>query len=122
PLYRSFRHVKNHMPETIRRTDMVTSQGTAQISWEYLMPKRPDRMAGYIRFSDSSVSLDDSVMESAAQAIREYGKKEGYRYDLTRHEYREAISAYTVPYMEREVLQSVLAAAKRHEFDVLVVT
>src|SRR5207302_1736733 len=78
--------------------------------------------AGYIRFSDPSVPLDDSVMESAAQAIREYGEKEGYLYDTARHEYREAISAYQVPYMERFVLLAVLEAAKRHEFDVLVVT
>ena len=86
------------------------------------MPKKKERMAGYIRFSDPSTPLDDSVMESQAKAIREYGEKEGYLYDIAKHEYREAISAYTVPYMERKTLLDVLEAAKRREFDVLVVT
>lgn len=95
---------------------------TVTASWEYLMPKKKERMAGYIRFSDPSIPLDDGVMDSAAQAIREYAEKEGYLYDTSRHEYREAISGYTVPYMERQILLNALDAAKRHEFDVFVVT
>lgn len=95
---------------------------TVAASWEYLMPKKKERMAGYIRFSDPSVPLDDGVMESQARAIREYGEKEGYMYDISKHEYREAISAYTVPYIERKTLLDVLEASKRREFDVLVVT
>lgn len=86
------------------------------------MPKKKERMAGYIRFSDPSVPLDDSVMESQAKAIREYAAREGYLYDISKHEYREAISGYTVPYMERKTLLACLAAAKRREFDVFVVT
>ncbi len=95
---------------------------TVAASWEYLMPKKKERMAGYIRFSDPSVPLDDGVMESQARAIREYGEKEGYMYDISKHEHREAISAYTVPYIERKTLLDVLEASKRREFDVLVVT
>jgi DNA invertase Pin-like site-specific DNA recombinase len=101
---------------------MKTFNGTARYSWEYLgLPKKKERMAGYIRFSDPSTPLDDATMDSQAKAVREYGEKEGYIYD-PRHEYREAISAYTVPYMERKTLLEVLDAAKRKEFDVLVTT
>ncbi len=86
------------------------------------MPKRKQRMAGYIRESDPTMADCSTTMESAAKAVREYAKKEGYSYDVEIHEYREAISAYLVPYMERPQLLKVLAAAKRREFDVLVVT
>ncbi len=92
-----------------------------QLSWEYLMPKRKERMAGYIRESREDL-LESATIDSQAKAVRQYGEKEGYLYDVTKHEYREAISAYTVPYMERKRLLDALAAAKRHEFDVLVVT
>lgn len=102
---------------------MLKVEGSSvKASWEYLMPKKKERLAGYIRFSDPSVPLDDGVMESQARAIREYGEREDYIYDTSKHEYREAISAYTVPYMERKTLLAVLEAARRKEFDVLVVT
>src|ERR1700730_17912118 len=83
------------------------------------MPKRKERMAGYIRESDETLA-DSTTIDSAAKAVREYGKKEGYIYE-PQHEYKEAISAYMVPYMERERLLAMLEAAKRREFDVLVV-
>ncbi len=85
------------------------------------MPKRKERMAGYIRESREDL-LESATIDSQAKAVKQYGEKEGYLYDTTKHEYREAISAYTVPYMEREVLLRALAAAKRHEFDVFVVS
>ncbi|MFL5698162.1 MAG: recombinase family protein, partial [Ktedonobacteraceae bacterium] len=47
--------------------------------------------------------------------------KQGYECD-PKHEYREALSAYTVPYMQRLRLLDMLEAAKRKEFDVLVVS
>src|SRR6266566_5504655 len=97
-----------------------TTSSTAQFSWEYLMPKRKVRMAGYIRESDPSLA-DSITIESQAKAVRLYAEKEGYIYDVGVHEYKEAISAYLVPYMERPVLLKLLAAAKRKEFDVLVV-
>jgi site-specific DNA recombinase len=84
------------------------------------MPKRKERMAGYIRESDPSLA-DSTTIDSAAKAVRLYGQKEGYIYE-PQHEYKEAISAYTVPYMERKKLLMMLEAAKRKEFDVLVVT
>jgi DNA invertase Pin-like site-specific DNA recombinase len=84
------------------------------------MPQRKERMAGYIRESD--VTLVESVtIDSAAKAIREYGEKAGYIYE-PQHEYKEAVSAYYVPYFDRTELMRMLKAAGRHEFDVLVVT
>ncbi len=77
-------------------------------------------MAGYIRESDPTLA-DSTTIESQAKAVRMYGEKEGYLYE-PQHEYREAISAYMVPYMERAKLLKLLEAAKRHEFDVLVVS
>jgi len=85
------------------------------------MPKRKERMAGYIRESDPSLA-DSTTSESQAKAVLAYGQKEGYIYDVAVHEYREAISAYMVHYMERPRLLKLLEAAKRREFDVLVVT
>ena len=84
------------------------------------MPKRKERMAGYIRESDPTLA-DSETIRSAAKAVREYGEKQGYSYSPD-HEYMEAISAYLVPYNKRPTLQEVLAAARRHEFDVLVLT
>ncbi len=89
-------------------------------SWEYMMPKRKERMAGYIRESDISLA-NSTTIESAAKAVREYGEKEGYIYEPTL-EFKEAISSVTVAYTEREKLIKMLDAAKRKEFDVLVVT
>ena len=85
------------------------------------MPKRKQRMAGYIRESDPSLA-DSITIESQAKVVHQYADKEGYMYDTAVHEYKEAISAYLVPYMERPVLLKLLDAAKRREFDVLVVS
>ena len=85
------------------------------------MPKRKQRMAGYIRESDPSLA-DSITIESQAKVVHQYADKEGYIYDTAVHEYKEAISAYLVPYMERPVLLKLLDAAKRREFDVLVVS
>ena len=100
---------------------MVTVSGTAPISWEYLMPKRKERMAGYIRESDPTLATSTTI-ESAAKAIADYGKEAGYIYEREKYEYREAISAYEVPWQKRNKLLAVLDAARRKEFDVLVVT
>jgi len=85
------------------------------------MPKRKERMAGYIRESDPSLA-DSVTIESQAKAVRKYAEKEGYIYDVAVHEFREAISAYTIPYMQRPQLLKLLEAAKRREFDVVVVS
>ena len=96
--------------------------GTTRFSWEYLnlMPKRKIKAAGYPRNSDPNLK-DSPTLESQAKAIREYCEKEGY--ELTEdHMYAEAMSAYLVHYTERPQLMALFAAAKRREFDVLVVT
>src|SRR5260370_7923875 len=94
---------------------------TSQISWEYILGKnRRERMALYIRESDPRLATSTTI-ESQAELVREYGEKEGYIYD-PELEFREAISAYEIPYIERERLQAMLDAAKRHLFDVLVVS
>ncbi len=101
---------------------MLPSEPTSTLpaSWEYLMPKRKVRMAGYIRESDVTLA-DSETIRSAAKAVREYGEKEGYDYSPD-HEYLEAISAYLVPYTKRPRLLEMFQAAKRGEFDVLVLT
>ena len=99
---------------------MLTSSSTAQFSWEYLMPKKRIRAAGYPRCSDANLK-DSPTLESQAKAIREHCRQEGY--ELTEdHLYPEAMTAYLVNYTERPQLMKLLAAAKRKEFDVLVVT
>src|SRR6266571_8262942 len=98
----------------------TTFKGTAPISWEYLMPKKRIRAAGYPRCSDPDLH-DSPTLESQAKAIRDHCAKLGY--ELTEdHMYPEAMSAYMVHYTQRPKLMALLAAAKRKEFDVLVVT
>jgi DNA invertase Pin-like site-specific DNA recombinase len=84
------------------------------------MPKRKQRAAIYIRESDVTLA-DSTTIDSAVKACREYCKKEGYILE-PQHEYKEAISAYSVPYFQRPRLMQMLEAASRHEFDVLVIT
>src|SRR5947209_18068106 len=100
---------------------MPSTSRTAQASWEYLMPKRKERMAGYIRESDPTLAISTTI-ESAAKAIADYSKQSGCIYEREQYEYREAISAYEVPWQQRKKLLAVLDAARRKEFDVLVVT
>jgi len=84
------------------------------------MPKRKERMAGYIRESDPNLA-DSTTIESQAKLVRNYGGEEGYIYE-PQHEFKEAISAYMIPYTQRPKLLAMLRAAERHEFDVLVVS
>lgn len=84
------------------------------------MPKRKERMAGYIRESDPTLA-NSTTIDSAAEAVREYGLRQGYIYE-PQHEYKEAISAYTVSYLKRDRLCALLEAASRKEFEVVVVT
>src|SRR5690348_2150685 len=97
-----------------------TQETTATASWEYLMPKKRERAALYVRESDPTLA-DSTTIDSAVKALREHCTKEGYILQ-TQHEYKEAISAYSVPYYERPRLMEMLKAAKRHEFDVVCIT
>ena len=96
------------------------SDSTLPASWEYLMPKRKKRAARYVRESDPTLA-DSNTIDSQAQYVLDHCLKQGYECD-PRHEYREALSAYTVPYMQRTKLIAMLEAAKRREFDILVVS
>ena len=55
------------------------------------------------------------------KVVNEYCERERYICE-PQHEWKEAISSVEVPYMERKALLEMLAAAKRREFDVLVVS
>lgn len=84
------------------------------------MPKRKERMALYIRESDPRLA-NSTTIESQAKVVREYGEQQSYIYSPTL-EFREAISAYEIPYTERKELLRMLDAAKKKLFDVLVVS
>ncbi len=99
---------------------MATVRSTAHLSWEYLNVKRKERAAGYPRVSDESLK-DSPTLESQEKAIREYMATHGYDF-VQEHMYAEAMTAYLKPYHERPVFMEMIAAAKRREFDVLIVT
>ena len=84
------------------------------------MPKRRERAGRYIRESDERLIPGTTTMESGTKVVNEYCSRQGYICE-PEHEWREAISAVEVPYMERKKLLAMLAAAKRREFDVLVI-
>jgi DNA invertase Pin-like site-specific DNA recombinase len=98
----------------------LDTSSTIPASWSYFMPKRRERMALYIRESDPRL-VTSTTIESQAKLVREHGETQGYLYnpDL---EFREAISAYEVPYTERKELLKMLDAAKKKLFDVLVIS
>src|SRR4051794_18174938 len=100
---------------------MPTTSSTAQTSWEYLMPKRRERAAIYVRESDTALAMDSTTVESAIKALVDHCAKEGYTVDPL-HIYKEAISGYAVYYFDRSELMKMLKAAERKEFDVLCVT
>lgn len=83
------------------------------------MPVR-ERMAYYVRESDESLA-NSVTIASQAKACVEYGEKQNYILE-PQHRYEEAIGAYDVPYTQRKRLLAMLDAARRKEFDVLVVS
>ncbi len=99
---------------------MQDPTSTTSASWEYLMPKRRERAASYVRESDTSLA-ESTTIESQAKLVRTHIQKEGYDFTVD-HEYMEALSAYIIPYTQRPKLLELLAAAKRGEFDVLVIS
>ncbi len=84
------------------------------------MPKKYERAAIYVRESDPTLA-DSTTIDSAVKALRDHCAKEGYSLG-SQHEYKEAISAYQVPYYERARLMDMLKAAQRKEFDVVCIT
>ncbi len=106
---------------TVGQTSNTQSRSQVeQFSWEYLMPKRRIRAAGYPRVSDHH-KKDSATLESQEKEIRRYVAEHGYEFDES-HLYPEAMTAYLLPYRERPQLMKLLEAARRREFDVVVVT
>jgi len=87
---------------------------------EFLMPKRSSRAAGYPRVSDPN-KKDSATLESQEKEIRRHLAEKKYVLD-ERHMYPEAMTAYMLPYRERPQLMKLLEAARRGEFDVVIVT
>ena len=85
------------------------------------MPQRRERAGRYIRESDERLIAGTTTMESQTKVVNQYCDSQHYICE-TQHEWREAISSVEVPYMERKALLEMLAAAKRREFDVLVIS
>ena len=84
------------------------------------MPRRKERAGRYIRESDERLIAGTTTMESGIKVVNTHCEQQGYICE-PEHEWKEAISAVEVPYMQRKELLAMLAAAKRHEFDVLVI-
>lgn len=90
-------------------------------SLEFLgMTRKRTRAAGYPRVSDENLK-DSKTLESQGKEIRRHTAT--HDYDLTEdHMYPEAMTAYYKPFRERPQLMKLLDAARRKEFDVVVVT
>ena len=91
------------------------------LEMEFLgMNKKHIRAAGYPRVSDPN-KKDSVTIESQEADIRRYIERQGY--ELTEdHIYPEAMTAYMLPFRDRPVFMKLIEAAKRGEFDVLVVS
>src|SRR5713226_657611 len=95
---------------------MPTASSIAQYDWEYLMPKtKVLRGAGYIRVSDMKQERNYSIAFQKEKIIAHF-REQG----IHLAEEHIFIETYTGKvWRQRKVLQSALAAAKRHEFDIL---
>ena len=84
------------------------------------MRKKRIRSAGYPRVSDESLH-DSKTLESQEKEIRRYIERQGYELEES-HLYPEAMTAYMKPFKDRPQFMKMLDAARRKEFDVLVIT
>ena len=84
------------------------------------MPHRRERAGRYVRESDERLVAGTTTMESGLKAVNQHCESQRYICE-PQHEWKEALSSVEVPYLERQALLAMLAAAKRREFDVLVV-
>jgi site-specific DNA recombinase len=84
------------------------------------MTRKKIRAAGYPRVSDENLK-DSPTLDSQEKDIRRHIA--AHEYDLSEdHMYPEAMTAYYKPFRERPQLMKLLDAARRKEFDVVVVT
>src|SRR5437867_3528219 len=98
----------------------TSSSRILQASMEYLMPKPKEIAARYIRESDPTLS-DSTTIESQAKYVLEHCQKEGYLAP-PEYEFREAVSGYNVPYMERKELLRLLDVVKKGLVNVVVIS
>src|SRR5437763_683747 len=94
---------------------MPSTSGMSR-QWEYLMPKETIlRIAGYTRLSDENQS--SFSLEFQRKKIRQWCSENGGVMS-DEHIFTDVKSAKY--WRDRKGLQALIAAAKRHEFDVLV--
>lgn len=85
----------------------------------FTVSKKILRAAGYPRVSDPNLK-DSPTLASQTKAIKTYCTEQDF--DLEeRHIYPEAHTAYLLPYRERPQLNKLFEAARKGEFDVVVV-
>lgn len=81
------------------------------------------RAAIYVRFSYEGMSEDSMTLESQEKECRRYCADTSRRYEVVEeHVYIEVKSSTTRTYKERPKMLELINAAKRHEFDVIIVT
>src|SRR2546423_1781551 len=91
------------------------------LSMEFLGMTKRIRIAGYPRVSDEGLK-DTPTLDSQEADIRRYiAAHEGYELE-EEHMYPEAMTAYYLPFRERPQLMRMLDAARRKEFDKVIVT
>src|SRR2546421_3998806 len=99
------------------RTLPTTSGIPMSPTWEFLMPQSVIRAAGYIRLSEPNKQEKGYSKQFQEHKIRERCNVEGWSIRDTHLFYDGYRSTY---WRERADLQAMLASARRHEFDVLV--
>jgi site-specific DNA recombinase len=84
------------------------------------MPKPKEIAARYIRESDPTLA-DSTTIDSQAKLVLQHCQKEGY---LTppEYEFREAVSAYNTPHLERKELIKLLDVVKKGLVNVVVIS
>jgi len=92
-----------------------STDNTVSASWEYLMPQKIIRGAGYIRISDIKQEKNYSIAFQKDKIVAYFREK-----GIQIKEDHLFVDTYTGKvWRQRKNLQNALAAAKRHEFDVL---
>ena len=90
------------------------------LNQEYLGMSTVVRAALFVRESDKNLK-DSPTMESQVEDGRRYCQLKGYKL-LEVNIYREAESAFYLPYHKREPLMQMLSDAHKKKFDVVVAT
>src|SRR5436305_5142909 len=103
--------------ESTRVKETITMATRKPINARAILPERQLRAAIYIRVS-SEGQKDGYSLESQEERCKQYCREQGYTHD-SKHFYSEVFTG-TV-YRERPKLSAMREAARRGEFDVLVI-